>query len=575
MIDRETDQDWYEACNPLIGTRGLVPVNYFESVGKPRTSATQEPLVSSAATTLGSMTLVDREVAASRQSLQNQQAAGQGGAIPGGTATEGLRLSKVSKASGAMVYGVVQYDFNAERPDELDAKAGEAIIVIAQSNPEWFVAKPITRLGGPGLIPVSFIEVRDMVTGTPVTDPQQAVQKAGVPKVEEWKRMAASYKNSSIPLGKLGSSNENSARASVDSGGANGQGYEDGYGNGYLDQRQSQQSYTQHMAVPLSARVPRYCHHEARYWFIVEAQMDDGKTWELNREYTDFYALQTALMDNFPEEAGKVENKKRSLPFMPGPLPWVTERLTSERRDPMDRYVIKLLNLPPHITRHPIVRQFFAPRDGDSVLPSDPSQYPEGGATQQRWSGSSSHQSYPPDESRQSSTGNISYPGTSFTSPSKSVQQPQQPQSPTGYGGGKYGPSGMNQHQRGPSGADGQGMYNVNNGSGGSGSLAQPHPSSSPPKMFVRVKVKFGSDTVVLRLENDFTYQMLLDKVRDRWSNPSDGGERYRIEYKKEEDGEFYTVGVDQDPSGDRILQQARRENDKLIFRVTKEGYGP
>ena len=41
------------------------------------------------------------------------------------------------------VYGVVQYDFNAERADELDAKAGEAIIVVAQSNPEWFVAKPI------------------------------------------------------------------------------------------------------------------------------------------------------------------------------------------------------------------------------------------------------------------------------------------------------------------------------------------------------------------------------------------------------------------------------------------------
>ena len=48
-----------------------------------------------------------------------------------------------------MVYGIVQYDFNAERPDELEAKAGEAIIVIAQSNPEWFVAKPIGRLGAP------------------------------------------------------------------------------------------------------------------------------------------------------------------------------------------------------------------------------------------------------------------------------------------------------------------------------------------------------------------------------------------------------------------------------------------
>jgi len=118
------------------------------------------------------------------------------------------RMSSTSKGSSAMVYGIVQYDFNAERPDELEAKAGEAIIVIAQSNPEWFVAKPIGRLGGPGLIPVSFIEVKDMVTGQTVADPQEAVRRAGVPKVEEWKKMAADYKNSSISLGKLESAQQ-------------------------------------------------------------------------------------------------------------------------------------------------------------------------------------------------------------------------------------------------------------------------------------------------------------------------------------------------------------------------------
>jgi bud emergence protein 1 len=118
------------------------------------------------------------------------------------------RMSSVGKGSSPMVYGIVQYDFNAERPDELEAKAGEAIIVIAQSNPEWFVAKPIGRLGGPGLIPVSYIEVKDMATGQTVADPQEAVRRAGVPKVEEWKKMAADYKNSSISLGKLESAQQ-------------------------------------------------------------------------------------------------------------------------------------------------------------------------------------------------------------------------------------------------------------------------------------------------------------------------------------------------------------------------------
>jgi bud emergence protein 1 len=113
------------------------------------------------------------------------------------------RSSKSGGKSGATVYGIVMYDFQAERADELEAKAGEAVIIIAQSNPEWFVAKPISRLGGPGLIPVSFVEIRDMATNTPVPNPHDAVKRAGVPKVEEWKQMAAQYKNSSITLGKF------------------------------------------------------------------------------------------------------------------------------------------------------------------------------------------------------------------------------------------------------------------------------------------------------------------------------------------------------------------------------------
>ena len=107
------------------------------------------------------------------------------------------------RSTGAMVYGIVQYDFNAERADELEAKAGEAIIVVAQSNPEWFVAKPIGRLGGPGLIPVSFVDIKDTATMQSVSDPLEAVRKAGVPRVEEWKKFAAEYKNSSISLGKF------------------------------------------------------------------------------------------------------------------------------------------------------------------------------------------------------------------------------------------------------------------------------------------------------------------------------------------------------------------------------------
>lgn len=194
VIGREDDPDWYEACNPLIpSARGLVPVTFFDIIGK-----TERQSAGSAASGASN-------AAPSHDSGYSEKAGHHARQDSNATARNPghNRMSSLGKGSGAMVYGMVQYDFNAERPDELEAKAGEAIIVIAQSNPEWFVAKPIGRLGGPGLIPVSFIEIRDMTTGQAVPDAQEAVTRAGVPKVEEWKKMAADYKNSSITLGKF------------------------------------------------------------------------------------------------------------------------------------------------------------------------------------------------------------------------------------------------------------------------------------------------------------------------------------------------------------------------------------
>ena len=190
VIGREDDPDWYEACNPALpDARGLVPVAFFQALGRTERDSSQSEGRPSTATK-----------SPDHDSGYSETASGQGSgpsAIPAGQ-----RDSKSGK-SGAMVYGVVMYDFAAERADELEAKAGEAIIVIAQSNPEWFVAKPIGRLGGPGLIPVSFVEIRDMGTDKALQNPGDAIKKAGVPRVEEWKKMAAEYKNSSITLGKF------------------------------------------------------------------------------------------------------------------------------------------------------------------------------------------------------------------------------------------------------------------------------------------------------------------------------------------------------------------------------------
>lgn len=204
VIGRENDTDWYEACNPALpDARGLVPVAFFQALGRTERDSAQSD--SGPRTSAGSK-IPDHDSGyadSNAPPMSPPPAAVTSPVSPAAGNVPSHRISKSIGKTGSMVYGIVMYDFQAERPDELEAKAGEAIIVIAQSNPEWFVAKPIGRLGGPGLIPVSFIEIRDMGTDKAVPNPGDAIKRAGVPRVEEWKKMTAEYKNSSITLGKF------------------------------------------------------------------------------------------------------------------------------------------------------------------------------------------------------------------------------------------------------------------------------------------------------------------------------------------------------------------------------------
>lgn len=326
-------------------------------------------------------------------------------ASPTSSAIPGQRLSKSGGKGGAMVYGIVMYDFVAERADELNAKAGEAIIVIAQSNPEWFVAKPIGRLGGPGLIPVSFIEIRDMATDRAIVNPGDAIKQAGVPRVEEWKKMAAEYKNSSITLGKFEAGQQQMEqgmeRLSL-------QQQADGQSGGH-SRAQSTQQATRHVSnstsdlyAPIQARIPRYCFAEEKYWFVIEAMLEDGRHWELSRYYEDFYDFQIALLTEFPTEAGNTGSQKRSLPYMPGPVSYVTDAITEGRLHNLDAYVKNLLGQPAYISRCTLVKQFFAPREGDYEM--------DGNANGQEYRDSQeSHQSRSPTngDSRDGSRSNL------------------------------------------------------------------------------------------------------------------------------------------------------------------------
>ncbi|RIA97462.1 hypothetical protein C1645_871336 [Glomus cerebriforme] len=369
VVGNEDDPNWYEACNPATNKQGLVPVSYFQVLEKGgRMSGT--PLFDSSYPF---------------------------GASGGGNKPQPL-------------YGIVLYDFDAERPDELEAKAGEPIIVIAQSNHEWFVAKPIGRLGGPGLIPVSFVEIRDHATGRAIENVQELMDKSVVPKVEEWKKMTQDYQENSISLGRLDLNDSKLAPIGIDPNNPgninpklapvafpsntitpqtdfnnnnddndsyNDNNYYYGQVGGDNNNRNSDASDTlpvneENPIDIISASVESFQFRDERYWFLIRAEMASGRFRFLYRLYEDFYEFQIALLNKFQEEAGRT-GKQRILPFMPGPLSYVNDMITSQRRADLDVYVKELLNLPGYILSDPLINDLFGLKD-DDVETDDPRQ---------------------------------------------------------------------------------------------------------------------------------------------------------------------------------------------------------
>ena len=593
-MGRENDNDWYEACNPLHGSRGLVPVKYFDTVGKTAGHSRSSTLSTSSAPHDSGYASNAPQISGPIMGHRSSKSFGKGGF-----------------GNGAMVYGIVAYDFHAERPDELEAKEGEAIIVIAQSNPEWFVAKPITRLGGPGLIPVSFIEIKDMQTGQPVTDTAAAIQKAGIPRVEEWKKMAADYKNTSIPLGQFGSPRhtpqgsisgiqQGMERMSVDTQQAaqtqqttqaqqtNGYGHSRAPSNYSYAHPQQQQ---QQSIPPSRASVPRFLYADNKFHFIIECTLANGSHWDLSRIYEDFYELQINLIKMFPDEAGQT-GRERTLPYMPGPVQFVTDKISEGRRENLDEYLHHLLQLGQHITKSVLVCGFFTPRPGDYEVDAN-----EADLSQHAISAAAANQNRYSQMSQRS----------------QRSQRSQQHLTPTMGQGGQ--PA---QHHRQLSSTTGSyANHQRSQQSIGSSGSQRHHPSEYSPQPAVhpgppqrqitgasvistsantntalKVKVWFDRETcVVVRMppKGQFRYSDLYHKISERrkleYSGKKDSGveegdvdgagnalnggmvkeasdSNLEIEYRDERDGEYYRLADDEE------LTQALESCDKLTLVV-------
>ena len=269
--------------------------------------------------------------------------------------------------------------------------------------------------------------------------------------------------------------------------------------------------------APISARIPRYCFAEDKYWFVIHASLEDGRQYELSRYYEDFYDFQIALLTEFPAEAGNTGTQKRTLPYMPGPVSFVTDAITEGRQHNLDAYVKNLLTQPPYISRCTLLKQFFAPREGDYEVP-------DGGNEEYRLSGGSgqsSNDSPANGASRQSSRGNLNgggYGGLSAAPHQRS--QPSLSQQPVN---GSFDP-------------------NMNNG--------------QPAAM--KIKIYFGDDLIAIRVPTDIQFEQLYEKIRERLKIPQ--GEEIALYYKDEPSGEKPNLISNND------LDFALKRNEKLII---------
>ncbi|TWU72783.1 bud emergence protein 1 [Metarhizium rileyi] len=501
VIGRENDQDWYEACNPALpDARGLVPVAFFQALGRTERDSAQS----------------DTGRPSTAKSPDHDSGYSENAPHPITTAVPITHRSTKSTDIDNKIFATVMYDFEAQRPDELGAIKNEQIIIIAQSTPEWFVAKPIARLGGPGLIPVSYVEIRYVRTKEVVPNALEAVRKAGVPSVEEWKRMAASYKNSSITLGKFEAGpggqqavEQGMERMSLQSGRQSAQ-------NGSLQHRAGQQSISQlqqfgpneptpSLYAPTRAYIPRYCYAEEKFWFVIVAVLEDGSHWELSRYYEDFYDFQIALLTKFPEEAGNSGTaSKRTLPYMPGPVSYVTKAITEGRLHNLDAYVKNLLGQPPRISRCDLVKRFFAPRQGDDRIEQHDLE-----AEYRLSHGSQQSAESPGNGGSQTNLNGNGHTGLSAT------------------------PRQMSNSQQG---------------------------TVSQSQAVMKVKMYYNGDLIAIRVPSEVDYQQLCDKIRDRLKLSFDV--QLQLFYKDEPTGNKPTLMSNND------LDFALQRNEKLVLYV-------
>lgn len=321
------------------------------------------------------------------------------------------------------------------------------------------------------------------------------------------------------------------------------------------------------LLAPISASIPRYCFENDKYWYIIECVMEDGRHWELSRFYQNFYDFQIALLQEFPKEADSNAGT-RILPFMPGPVTYVTDAISNGRRESLDAYVKNLLSLPSYISKCQLVRELFAPREGDSEL--DPRRVGEDYRLSNASIQSSAGDSFSRTVSRQSSRGQINgnngYSAASMGPPQDRTSHQRSQNSAPAANGASAGQQNFRnqpdfQHQAGIN-RQASSLTQASATSSGTHPSLTANNNNSTTNIVssgaLKIKVWFEEDCIAIRVPSDITFQQLKDKLKDRLKVQDE----IVVQYKDEPSGNYVELRSDPD------LDLALARNAKLQLNV-------
>ena len=238
-------------------------------------------------------------------------------------------------------------------------------------------------------------------------------------------------------------------------------------------------------------------------------------------------------------------------------MTYVTDAISNGRRESLNEYVKKLIALPPYISQCHLVRQLFAPREGDFEL--DPRAMGE----DYRLSGASQHSSLnnsiSRSASRQSSEGQINGISNTYGSIPPQQWSNHQRNQPSNVGDNGSGlPTYRNDaqqpmHRQPSSLTQASGISNPSSSAPANSSTTNVSASCA-----LKIKVFFEDDLIAIRVPADIIFEQLKEKLRERLKVRDE----IMIQYKDEPSNGYAELLSDHD------LDIALQRNPKLTLYV-------